>query len=204
MACFDGERCLGAVPDERFNRFAESIMSVGTTIAAAAISVAGMAAIVGWSLPERGFVVQRAAAAMPLPETGSPDTAGGRPTPGHMTDRKRNKWNCDECGVVESVRRIDTREETIGWCAAGNPAQSRFSDSLIDDRPRADPAPLADTLAEVIAGDRGPNNAEVTTRHRIVVRFRDGSRHTFDEKTPRTLRVGDRVKVIAGAGGANG
>ena len=44
----------------------------------------------------------------------------------------------------------------------------------------------------------------VTTQHQIVVRFRDGSKHVFNEETPRSVRVGDRIQVIAGAVRRNG
>jgi hypothetical protein len=67
-----------------------------------------------------------------------------------------------------------------------------------------DLASLADTAASVIAGDRRARKFRVTTRHQIVVRFRDGTRHVFNEDSPRTLREGDRIQVIAGSAEANG
>ena len=60
---------------------------------------------------------------------------------------------------------------------------------------------LADTVAATIADENAVRRVAVITRHQIVVRFPDGTRHVFDEVTPRTLRVGDRVRVIAGAAG---
>jgi hypothetical protein len=68
----------------------------------------------------------------------------------------------------------------------------------------SDLASLADTTASVIAGDRRIRKFRVTTHHQIVVRFRDGTRHVFNEDSPRTLREGDRIQVIAGSAGANG
>ena len=50
----------------------------------------------------------------------------------------------------------------------------------------------------VIADGRGRKKVTVNTRHQIVVRFRDGSKQVFDEATPRSLHVGDRIVVIAG------
>jgi hypothetical protein len=43
----------------------------------------------------------------------------------------------------------------------------------------------------------------LSTRHRIVVRFPDRTRPLFDEATPRTLQVGERIKVVAGAARAS-
>ena len=39
---------------------------------------------------------------------------------------RARKLNCDGCGVIESVRRIDTREEIMGWCAIGDTAGTRI------------------------------------------------------------------------------
>ncbi len=57
---------------------------------------------------------------------------------------------------------------------------------------------LPETVASVIADGRGRKKVTVNTRHQIVVRFRDGSKQVFDEATPRSLHVGDRIVVIAG------
>ena len=68
---------------------------------------------------------------------------------------------------------------------------------------RDDVESLADTVAVTIAGEHRVKKVAVAARHQIVVRFRDGTRHVFDEATPRTLRVGDRINVIAVAAGAS-
>ena len=95
--------------------------------------------------------------------------------------------NCDGCGVIESVRSIDTRKEGMKWCAIGDTAGTRLPGSLIDGDDHNELVTLADTVAGVIAGDHPARKVRVTTRHQIVVRFRDGSRHVFDEETPRAL-----------------
>ena len=70
------------------------------------------------------------------------------------TRNARSRVNCDGCGVIESVRRIDTREEIMEWCAIGDTAGTRVPGNLIDGGDRDDLASLADTVAGVIAGDR--------------------------------------------------
>ena len=167
----------------------------------------GMAAIVGWSLPTAGpaaLAGPRAELAMQMPDRDVPATAVERPAPVPVTRNARSRVNCEGCGVIESVRRIDTRDEIMEWCAIGNIAGTRVPGNLIDGDERDDLASLADTAAGVIAGDRRTRKFRVTTRHQIVVRFRDGTRHVFNEDSPRTLREGDRIKVIAGSAGANG
>jgi hypothetical protein len=111
--------------------------------------------------------------------------------------------NCAECGVIESVRMIDTRDELPGGCEAGESGRSDVSGNVFA-AGRRDLESLADTVSALISDKHGVKKVAVTTRHQIVVRFRDGATHAFDEAAPRTLRVGDRVTVIAGAVGPDG
>ena len=141
---------------------------------------------------------------MQMPDREVPDTAVERPAPVPVTRNARTRVNCDGCGVIESVRSIDTRDEIMEWCTAGNIEGTRVPVDLVDGGDRDDLTSLADTVAGVIAGDRRARKFRVTTRHQIVVRFRDGTRHVFNEDSPRTLREGDRIQVITGSAGANG
>jgi len=167
----------------------------------------GMTAIVGWSLPNADPVPPagpRAGSAMQIADREVPDTAVERPAPAPVARNARSRANCEGCGVIESVRRIDTRDEIIEWCAIGDTAGTRVPGNLFDGGDRDDLASLADTAASVITGDQRTRKFRVTTRHQIVVRFRDGTRHVFNEDSPRTLREGDRIQVIAGSAGASG
>ena len=171
---------------------------------AAVLYVAINTAIVAWSLPEEGPVRDRADSAVRLTDTGIPDATGVRSTPMRVKGNARDGMNCGDCGVIESVRSIDRHEEMMESCAEGDTAGIRIPGDMIDGGERPDLATLADTIAGVIVGERRVKKVRVTSRHQIVVRFRDGSRHVFNEETPRTLRVGDRIHVIAGAVGVNG
>ena len=169
----------------------------------------GMAAIVGWSLPKAGSAAPagpRAELAMQvqMPDGEVPATAVEAPASVPSPRNARSRVSCDGCGVIESVRRIDTRDEIMEWCAIGDTAGTRAPGNLVDGGDRDGLASLADTTASVIAGDRRARKFRVTTRHQIVVRFRDGTRHVFNEDSPRTLREGDRIQFIAGSAGANG
>jgi outer membrane lipoprotein SlyB len=164
----------------------------------------GIAAIVGWSLPEAGPAAHRVESTIRL--TGGEPAAAVvlQPRPVRATRSARPRANCDGCGVVESVRTIDTPEETMAWCAIGDPAGSRYPGYLFEVGDRHDPATLAETVAGAIVGDNRARKVRVTTRYEFVVRFPDGSRRVFNEDTPRTLREGERINVIAGSSGANG
>jgi outer membrane lipoprotein SlyB len=124
--------------------------------------------------------------------------------PGRTPGNARGKSYCRGCGVIESVRQIDRREEIAGECAAGDYLTMRIPGIGTDDGEPAAAAGIADAVDGAIRGVRRGKSVRVTTTHRIVVRFHDGSRHVFDEETPRSLHEGDRVRVIGGAAGAAG
>jgi hypothetical protein len=160
---------------------------------------AGIALIVGWSLP-RGAAADSPAEAperpqdygisIDSPEIAKPVTAAGK---------VRRKVNCAGCGIVESIQRIDTLDNSAGECEAGETVSGRVPGLVLVGRGPVGVDSLADAVASVIADQQSGRKVAVTTRHRIVVRLSDGTRHVFDEATPRTLQVGSRIQVIAGA-----
>jgi hypothetical protein len=167
--------------------------------------LAGMSLFVGWSLPGVIAADRPIDVAMRLPERGAPEPAA--PSSKSIPDAsKASKIICAGCGVIESIERIDTPIVVMGVCDAGDSADIRGR--LVRGAGPDDADSLANTVVSVIAGAGHRSGASkgvaVDTRHRIVVRFRDGSKQVFDEATPRTLRVGDRIVVIAGAGGTSG
>jgi hypothetical protein len=182
-----------------------------TRMAIALAYFTGITLIVSWSLPDGGAADRRAELAMRLPDTG---VSGATPAPAKpmpVTGGTRSNVNCAGCGVIETVRSgvieavrtIDTRDEFRGRCDVGEFGRPHVSGNVFAAGGR-DVESLADTVAATIADEHGVKKAAVTKRHQIVVRFRDGTRYVLDEATPRTLRVGDRIKVIAGAAGATG
>ena len=160
----------------------------------------GITVIVGLSLPEGAAAYRRAERTIDLADTGF---SGAWTVPAKLmpaTAGKRNKVNCAGCGVIETVRTIDTREAFAGGCDAGELGRPHIGGKSFAAGGR-DVESLADTVAAMIADQHAVRRVAVITRHQIVVRFPDGTRHMFDEATPRTLRVGERVRVIAGAPG---
>lgn len=161
---------------------------------------AAIAAGLGWALPKAAG--GRVEAAMRPPESEASRAAPARATPAALVveaDKPRDKVSCAECGVIESVQRIDTRMAFTGWCDAVEIARTQTSGSAFGRDFRGDRESLRETVASAIAAVRHTTKDAVTTRHRIVVRLRDGRRQVFDEATPRMVHVGDRIVVIAGA-----
>jgi len=110
----------------------------------------------------------------------------------------RRKARCTGCGVVESVRRVDRREIAGGVCSTAEfdrlqiPGHAHDADSGAS-------ATLSDTIEGVLAGRPAAGKATVSSSYQIVVRFRDGSRHVFNEAAARSWQSGEHVQVIAGA-----
>ncbi len=173
-------------------------------------SLVGVLLIAGWSLTEGVAPERRAGLAMRSPgssatptapvtravATGNSAAARKPATPTLATDKPQGKVNCAGCGVIEAVLRIDTPVAVMAGCYAGD--GPGLHGRLMNVGGPYDPDSLTNTVASVIADGRGRKKVTVDTRHQIIVRFRDGSKQVFDEATPRSLHVGDRIVVVAG------
>jgi len=117
----------------------------------------------------------------------------------------RRKLDCADCGVVESLSRIDRQERIGGVCAYSY----AYSDSFwfaesVRDGEYSGVATFLDTVAGTLAGRSSAGTIKVTTNYQFVVRLRDGSRHVFDQVTRGTLQLGERIRVIGGVSLPNG
>jgi hypothetical protein len=176
--------------------------SMAMRLSIAMVYLVCISAVAGWSLRE-GAAAQRFTPPA-NPATPDRDTAIEPAKPSATTGKTRAGGDCSGCGIVESVRRIDTYTEIMEGCLASERAgsSSRPGYGLDDNRWRGF-EPLADIVATAAVGKPGKKRFAVTTRHQIVVRFRNGSRQVLNESTPRALHEGERVIVIAGLGRTN-
>lgn len=151
--------------------------------------------IVGWSLRDGAAASQRAGPpAKPVVSDQDTVVAPEEAAAG----KARAGGDCSGCGVVESVRHIDTYVEIMEGCRPSEGTGPLGRDYSLDDGRRSGVEPLTDIAATAVAAKRGAKRFSVTTRHQIVVRFRNGSRQVLNESTPRALHEGERVIVIAG------
>ena len=94
------------------------------------------------------------------------------------------------------MRRIEVNERIAGRCTIDENDPTRLPGMMRDGEHDKEIVTLADTVAGAIGRAEAGRVIRRTTGYQIVVRFRDGTRHTFTEKTPRTLRPGDRILVV--------
>jgi len=105
------------------------------------------------------------------------------PAAGPTVNKRRNGVRCSDCGVVESIRKIERSGDIGGQGTPGVNAAENVS---------------GDASGAAIATD-----AAKAMSYEITVRFRDGSRTVLNEATPRSWRLGSRVIVIGRSNAAN-
>ena len=164
-----------------------------------------IAAIADWSLPAKSASRDRAAVAESPPK-GMNSVAGDAIAAGKAGRAKdavsardgvaRLKAKCAGCGIIESIRKIEVDERTAGRCAISDLDGTHLPAILLASRHK-EVVSLADAVVDAIGGDENARKPRRITGYQIVVRFRDGTRHVFTETTPRSLRLGDRVLVVA-------
>jgi len=123
------------------------IASVATTL----LCAAGIAAFMAWMPTAIDNPKDHATLTELSPMPAQPAGAKGDEASAGVVSDTPTRTTCAGCGVIESVREIDTR---------------------------------------------GEHAAESTRSYEVTIRFRDGSRHVFNEATPRMWRSGTRVMVI--------
>jgi len=128
-------------------------------IAAGLLAAAGIAMVAHWipasyaNVPRASALFGEGMASTDSADPHSPD-APMRPPVERNANSRHPMW-CPGCGVVESMRKIESPS--------------------------------------------GAAAAVASTRYEYTVRFRDGSTTVFNEATPRSWRMGNRVIVIDGS-----
>jgi hypothetical protein len=173
-------------------------------VALAVFGLASMGAIGGWSMGDEDWAVPRDEPVTLASDAGTTVAPFEFPAAAKAPGAARSRLRCAECGVIEALQTVQAREEVMAVCTVGYGRAIRIPGSVTDTDLRLDVPPLADALASAMPGDHRATRVRVTTRHQVVVRLRDGSRHVIDDEAPRTLRVGERVQFIAGATAWNG
>jgi hypothetical protein len=181
---------------------------VGVAVLACFAAVAAIA----WVVPKGATAGSTAASRHPveavtrgaMSDGARAEPAASAAVPAEDPAKARTKPLCAECGIIEAVQRIDMPLKFTGWCDAAETVRTQNDGRAYGRDFRADRESLSETVAAGIAASRASTKDAVITRHRIVVRMRNGSRQIFDESTPRMVNVGDRMVVIAGAPRTNG
>ncbi len=171
-------------------------------IALILFSAVGIGAIMGWiptsigsdAGPQTADTPAKAAAPASVPQKQRAATAKATPAP----ERSASKATCAECGVIESVREVDTKGKTSGLGGVGGAVVGGLLGSQVGGGRGKDVMTVAGAVGGAVAGNEIEKRVKSTKSYQITVRLDDGSTREFTESPPPTWRAGDKVRIVDG------
>ncbi len=171
-------------------------------IAVTLFSVAGIAAIMGWIPTSTGGSSETIGQAKPPAAQAKPAAANAYKAPAQppvqVATNAPARARCAECGVIESVREIDTKGAGSGIGAVGGAVVGGLLGHQIGGGSGQDIATVVGAVGGAVAGNEVEKRVKSTKSYEITVRFEDGSSRVMQESALPSWRTGDRVKVING------
>lgn len=173
----------------------------------------GTAAIMGWipasighpadaaaiSAPAKsGAAIARPASPKAMPA--SEGRKGAVPASGPTVAATK----CADCGVVESVREVESKGEGTGLGAVGGAVVGGVLGREIGGGRGKDVATVIGAVGGVVAGNEIEKRVRATKSYEVDIRLDDGSRRVVREANLPAWRAGDRVRVVDGTIRANG
>ena len=159
-------------------------------IAVIVFSVAGIATMMGW-LPS----VQSGAGPAVKDETVSAPVAA-KPAPAANRPRiASSAASCANCGIVESIRAVETQGEGSGLGAIGGAVVGGVLGNQVGRGRGRTAATVVGAGAGAYAGHEIEKNVKKSVVYQVRVRMSDGSYRTFHEASQPALTVGQRVRV---------
>ena len=192
-----------------------------TGIAVILLSAAGIAAFMDWIPTSTGTPGNNAApeklssstakpavpkaqtAPVQVANTAKPAAPKAQTAPVQVASNAPAKLKCAECGVIESVREIQTRGEGTGLGAVGGAVVGGLLGNQVGSGRGNTAATIIGAVGGVVAGNEIEKRVKSTKGYEVTVRFGDGSSRVISEANAPAWRTGDHVKVVAGVIQAN-
>jgi outer membrane lipoprotein SlyB len=168
-------------------------------IAGIAITVfcaAGVAAIMGWIPTSMGGPSDNAAT--PQASAARPAAAKAHTAPAQVASNAPAQARCAECGVIESIREIDTQGEGSGLGAVGGAVVGGVLGHQVGGGRGQDVATVVGAVGGAVLGNQVEKKVKSTKSYEVTIRMNDGSSRVIHEANAPTWRSGDRVKVVDG------
>lgn len=105
---------------------------------------------------------------------------------------------CNDCGVIEFTRAVDTNAQGSGMGAVGGAVLGGVLGHQVGGGSGKDVATVAGALGGAFAGNELEKRSRTVTQYETAVRFEDGTRQIFTSPNSPSWRAGDRVKVVNG------
>ena len=167
-------------------------------IAVTVFSAAGIAAIIGW-IPASTSSPGESIALAKQPTAPVKTAARSHTDPAQVASHASAKAKCAECGVIESVREIETKGEGSGLGAVGGAVVGGVLGHQVGGGRGQDIATVVGAVGGAVAGNEVEKRVKSSKSFDITVRFEDGSSRVINEANAPSWRTGDRVKVVNGA-----
>lgn len=170
-------------------------------IAVILFSVVGIAAIMGWLPASMGALNNSN-----LHATDKQSTNASSPSPTH-THKARHvpkQAICKRCGVIESIREINTQGKSSGVGVVSGAVVGGVLGNQIGDGRGRDLATVVGAMGGAVAGNQIEKSVKSSRSYDITVRLDNGSSRVIHEIDPPTWQVGERVRIVNGAIRSNG
>lgn len=162
-------------------------------IALILLSAAGIGAIMGWIPSSTASPEPQAANTVaPAPARHTAPMRVADNTPAH------SRYRCDECGVVESVREIETKGQGTGLGAVGGGVVGGLLGNQVGGGHGKDAMTVVGAVGGAFAGNEIEKRAKSTKSYAITVRLNDGSSRVVNEADVPRWRSGDKVRIDNG------
>ncbi len=167
-------------------------------IAVTVFSAVGIAAIMGWLPTSTSSPGNNAVLAKQSTAPAKPAAARAQTAPAQVASNTTAKAKCAECGVIESVREIESKGEGSGIGAVGGAVVGGVLGHQVGGGRGQDIATVVGAVGGAVAGNEIEKRVKSSKSYEITVRFEDGSSRVINEANAPSWRTGDRVKVING------
>jgi len=180
------------------------VLITGASIAVIVFCVAGVAAFMGWlpnSNASRDSIMPDSPSAVsskPASSKARLAAARSHPAPIQGAASPPARSSCAECGVIESVREVETKGEGSGLGAVGGAVVGGLLGNQVGGGRGQDVMTVVGAVGGAMAGNEVEKRAKSSKSYSLTVRFNDGSTRVISESNPPSWRAGDRVKVING------
>jgi outer membrane lipoprotein SlyB len=183
-------------------------MVISACVAVLFFSAVGIAAIMGWipgsfaqnsdetALSESKQAPEEKSAAAPK--------EAKRATPVQKTQTKpaqlagNSKAICGNCGVIESMRTIETNGNGSGIGAVGGAVVGGLLGNQVGGGNGKKAMTVVGAVGGALAGNHIEKRVKSTTSYEVLVRMDNGSSRVINESMAPAWRNGDRVKIVDG------
>ena len=179
-------------------------------IALTLFCVVGIAAVMGWIPNSMGGASDKVAAVLQPSNAVAPPVAkehrasapvvhAAAPVLAPAPVREVAAARCAECGVIESVREVDTKGSGSGVGAVGGGVLGGLLGNQVGGGRGKDVMTVVGVVGGAVAGNEVEKRVKATKSYDVTVRMSDGSSRVISEATQPSWRNGDKVKIVNGA-----